>query len=90
MRVKVVDWNVNGFATTGQPDLLGSLEWDIACLQEVTEASWPLFRSLADHGDVASTTSHPWPEPRPGVESTEQSGVRPGDRVAPDVGAVIG
>ena len=65
MRVKVVDWNVNGFATTGQPDLLGSLEWDIACLQEGTEASWPLFRSLADHGDVASTTSHPWPEPRP-------------------------
>ena len=53
MRVKVVDWNVNGFATTGQPDLLGSLDWDIACLQEVTEDSWPLFRAAADHGDMA-------------------------------------
>lgn len=70
MRVKVVDWNVNGFATTGQPDLLGSLEWDIACLQEVTEASWPLFRSLADHGapthPAAFTATLPAERRRPG------------------------
>lgn len=53
MRLTVLDWNVNGFADRGQADLLGSLTWDVACLQEVTEQSWPGILKCADGGDVA-------------------------------------
>jgi hypothetical protein len=52
-RVRVLDWNVNGFRTTNQPGLLDAMDWDIACLQEVTRESWPRFRNTADVGDVA-------------------------------------
>lgn len=52
MRLRVLDWNVNGFAHRGQADLLDVLDWDVACLQEVTERSWPDFRRCADDGDV--------------------------------------
>ena len=52
-RVRVLDWNVNGFRTTTQPDLLAAMDWDIACLQEVTHESWPRFRETADAGEAA-------------------------------------
>lgn len=53
MRFMAVDWNVNGFVRRAQLDLLGGLDWDIACLQEVTRETWPDFRAVADQGDVA-------------------------------------
>jgi len=53
MLLTVVDWNVNGFVHREQPAFLDSLDWDIACLQEVTRESWPRFRDLGDDGDVA-------------------------------------
>lgn len=53
-RLRVLDWNINGFAQLrGQGDLIASLEWDVCTLQEVTEATWPDLRELADHGAVA-------------------------------------
>lgn len=52
MSLTVVDWNVNGFVRGGQPDLLGGLDWDIACLQEVTRETWTDFRAVADQGNV--------------------------------------
>lgn len=36
-----------------QPELLGALDWDVACQQEVTTESWEAFRALGDAGDVA-------------------------------------
>lgn len=53
MRITVVDWNVNGFVRKGQVDLLDAMDWDIACLQEVTRESWPAFRDLGHEGGVA-------------------------------------
>lgn len=53
MGFTVVDWNVNGFVRSGQVDFLDSLDWDVACLQEITRATWPKFRDLAHQGDVA-------------------------------------
>ncbi|ROR72384.1 endonuclease/exonuclease/phosphatase family protein [Bogoriella caseilytica] len=53
MSFTVVDWNVNGFVRREQAALLGRLDWDIACLQEVTRESWADFRALADQGEVA-------------------------------------
>lgn len=53
MQLTVVDWNVNGYRLVDQPELLASLDWDIACLQEITRSSWPRFREIADDGDVA-------------------------------------
>lgn len=53
MRATVVDWNVNGFVKREQSQFLTSLDWDVACLQEVTRQTWPEFRALADDGDVA-------------------------------------
>lgn len=53
MTLTVVTWNVNGYVQRTQAEFLGSLEWDVACLQEVTRASWSRFRVLADDGDVA-------------------------------------
>ena len=53
MRLTVVDWNVNGFSQGAQAQFLGSLEWDVACLQEVTRATWEEFRALGDQADVA-------------------------------------
>lgn len=53
MSFTVVDWNVNGFARKAQPELLGGLEWDVACLQEVTRESWEDYRALGDAGAVA-------------------------------------
>lgn len=53
MEFTIVDWNVNGFALKGQPELLSSLAWDVALLQEVTRETWPRFRQLADAGGVA-------------------------------------
>lgn len=53
MTFTVVDWNVNGFSLRGQVEMLASLEWDVACLQEVTRDSWPAYRAVGDHGEVA-------------------------------------
>lgn len=53
MHVSVVDWNVNGFVHRAQAGLLAGLEWDVACLQEVTHHTWRDFRALGDAGDVA-------------------------------------
>lgn len=49
----VVDWNVNGFVHRNQAALLAGLEWDVACLQEVTRTSWEEFRAVGGAGDVA-------------------------------------
>jgi endonuclease/exonuclease/phosphatase family metal-dependent hydrolase len=49
VRLRVVGWNLDGF--TGLEDkveLLAGLAWDVCLLQEVTEASWPHLRALAD------------------------------------------
>lgn len=61
----VLDWNVNGFSLKNQPDLLSALDWDIACLQEVTRQSWPLFRALVDQGEVAFAYLPPLADPGP-------------------------
>ena len=53
VNVTVVDWNVNGFVHRNQAGLLADLEWDVACLQEVTRGTWEGFRALGDAGDVA-------------------------------------
>ena len=53
MRLTVVDWNVNGFTRGAQAEFLGSLEWDVACLQEVTRTTWQDFQVFGDQGDVA-------------------------------------
>ena len=53
MQLAVVDWNVNGFVRQSQAEFLGDLDWDVACLQEVTRETWPAFRAIADQGDVA-------------------------------------
>ena len=53
MTFTIVDWNVNGFRLTQQVEWLGSLDWDVALLQEVTRDTWPLFRELGTAGGVA-------------------------------------
>lgn len=65
MRLTILDWNVNGFAQRGQADLVDSLDWDVACLQEVTERSWPAFRRCATSGDVAFPYLPPLAGPPP-------------------------
>ena len=49
----VLTWNVNGFSMQDQPRLLASMEWDLACLQEVTRESWPAFQECGEDGAVA-------------------------------------
>lgn len=53
MSFVVVDWNVNGFVRKAQADLLSDMDWDFACLQEVTRESWQEFRQLGHQGGVA-------------------------------------
>ncbi len=53
-RLRFIQWNINGFSTLrGQGDLLASLPWDVAALQEVTTGAWPQLRGLADDAEVA-------------------------------------
>jgi hypothetical protein len=54
MAIKILDWNVNGFALSNQAQLLDDLEWDVALLQEVTR------RSTAS---ASCATFHPRNEP---------------------------
>lgn len=49
----VLTWNVNGFSLRDQPRLLASMEWDLACLQEMTRESWTAFQACGDDGAVA-------------------------------------
>lgn len=65
MRLRVLGWNVNGFSRGRQPELLGSLEWDVACLQEVTRNTWKAFQALGDQGDVAFEYLPPLAGPGP-------------------------
>lgn len=65
MDIRVVEWNVNGYVRASQPELLASLEWDIACLQEVTRTTWDSFRALADDGGVAFDHLPPLAGPGP-------------------------
>lgn len=53
MNITVVDWNVNGFVRRAQVASLADLDWDIACLQEVTRGTWGDFRALGEMGEVA-------------------------------------
>ncbi|MFK5634249.1 endonuclease/exonuclease/phosphatase family protein [Ornithinimicrobium sp. LYQ103] len=53
MTSTLVDWNVNGHTMREQVELLASLHWDVACLQEMTRDSWPAFRATGDQGEVA-------------------------------------
>ena len=53
-RLRFIQWNINGFSTLrGQGDLLASLPWDVAALQEVTTGAWPQLRGLADDAEAA-------------------------------------
>jgi endonuclease/exonuclease/phosphatase family metal-dependent hydrolase len=36
VRLDIVTWNVNGFATKRQPELLARLRWDVCAIQEAT------------------------------------------------------
>lgn len=53
LNLKVVDWNVNGFTHRSQPEFLAALDWDIACLPEVTRETWDAFKAVADDGEAA-------------------------------------
>jgi hypothetical protein len=47
MRLTVLDWNLDGFTgLDGKLALLGSLDWDVLLLQEVTASSWDRLRGL--------------------------------------------
>ena len=49
MRLRVVDWNLDGFTDVdAKVDLLADLAWDVCLLQEVTETSWPRLQALGD------------------------------------------
>lgn len=53
-RLRVVDWNINGFGRLrGQARLLADLDWDVCTLQEVTDATWPELRDLAEDGAIS-------------------------------------
>lgn len=59
MNIAVVGWNVNGFVHRAQAGFLAGSDWDVACLQEVTRATWEEFRALGDAGDVAFSYLRP-------------------------------
>lgn len=53
MSFAVVDWEVNRFASTSRPDVLGALEWDVAFTQGLTAKSWKALQALGEAGEVA-------------------------------------
>ena len=47
MRLRVIDWNLDGFTGLDRKlELLENLDWDVCLLQEVTNESWPQLRQL--------------------------------------------
>jgi hypothetical protein len=84
----VVDWNVNGRVRKNQPSFLGALDWDIACLQEITRSTWEDFQALGEQGDVAFGYLPPLADEGPKYGSAvlvRGSARREGFEVLPDV-----
>jgi endonuclease/exonuclease/phosphatase family metal-dependent hydrolase len=51
VRVRVVDWNIDGFTRIdAKLSLLRDLDWDLLLLQEITVDSWEEFRQLGSAG----------------------------------------
>ena len=47
MRLRVIDWNLDGFtALDSKLELLARLDWDVCFFQEVTDETWSRLRQL--------------------------------------------
>jgi hypothetical protein len=64
VRIRVVDWNVDGFTRIdAKLALLQGLDWDVLLLQEVTTDSWGAFRQLGSVGVWSQTHLPPLARP---------------------------
>ncbi len=59
MRIRFLDWNINGFtAVEAKGELLAEMRWDVCALQEVTRDAWTSLLRLVEPADAGVAFDH--------------------------------